>query len=272
MSEHLDGRFSIIGAGVMGEAITSAVLEHGLYEPAQVCLCDVSEERLRYLRERFGVHITSDPARALEGCRTVLLAVKPQDFPAVADATSGMVLPEQLVISIIAGVDLRTLREELGHRAVVRVMPNTPAQVGHGLSVWTATSEVTPERREQARRILAAFGREVFVPDERHIDIATAVSGSGPAFVFLFIEAFIDAAVHIGLKRQEAQDMVLQTVLGSVHLARATGRHPAELRNMVTSPGGTTTEGLLVLERAGLRAAMMEAVLAAFEKTQALGS
>jgi pyrroline-5-carboxylate reductase len=150
-------------------------------------------------------------------------------------------------------------------------MPNTPAQIGEGMTVWTATSDVTTSGRAGARDIFAALGREAYVPEEKYLDMATAVSGSGPAYVFLFIEALIDAGVHIGLPRDLASTMAMQTVLGSTRYALETGRHPAELRNQVTSPGGTTVEALRALEAGGLRAAVLDAVIGAYEKSRALG-
>ena len=150
-------------------------------------------------------------------------------------------------------------------------MPNTPAQIGQGMVVWTATEAVSPEARDQVRSVLGALGQELYVDDEKYVDMATAVSGSGPAFVFLVMEALIDAAVHIGMRREMATPIVIQTMLGSALYAQTTDKHLAELRNMVTSPGGTTAEGLLALEDAGVRAAFAEAIVAAYEKAKRLG-
>jgi pyrroline-5-carboxylate reductase len=167
--------------------------------------------------------------------------------------------------------DVEEVRQALGHEAIVRAMPNTPAQIGQGMVVWTATEAVDPESRDYVRSVLGALGQELYVDDEKYVDMATAVSGSGPAFVFLVMEALIDAAVHIGIRREMAVPMVIQTMLGSALYAQTTGKHPADLRNMVTSPGGTTAEGLLALEEAGVRAAFTEAVAAAYEKAKRLG-
>jgi pyrroline-5-carboxylate reductase len=145
-----------------------------------------------------------------------------------------------------------------------------PVQVEEGMSVWTATGEVNKQQKEKVRSILGALGKEIFVTDERYLEMATAVSGSGPAYIFLIIESFIDAAVHIGFPREVAEQLVLQTILGTTKLAQLTHRHPAELRNLVTTPGGTTAEGLLVLERGGLRSLISQAVIAAYEKAKAM--
>ena len=151
-------------------------------------------------------------------------------------------------------------------------LEKAPAQAREGMTVWTASKAVSESAKKDVERIFSALGRQAFVPDERYLDMATAVSGSGPGYVFLFIEAMIDAAVHIGLSRELATEMVLQTVAGSARYAQETGKHPAELRNIVTSPGGTTAEGIRVLEAAGLRAAVTEAIVAAYNKSKALGA
>jgi pyrroline-5-carboxylate reductase len=174
-------------------------------------------------------------------------------------------------MSIMAGVTINTIENTVQHQAIVRAIPNTPAQIGEGMTVWTATAAVSDTARESVRSVLAVLGQELYVTDEKYVDMATAVSSSGPAYIFLVIEALVDAAVHIGLRRDMATPMVIQTVLGAARYAQATGKHPAELRNQVTSPGGTTTEGLLALEEAGIRAAFTDAVEAAYEKAKRLG-
>ena len=168
-------------------------------------------------------------------------------------------------------MSIGTLRAVLGERPVVRLMPNTPAQIGEGVSVWTATPDCTAEQRAQARAMFGALGEEVYVDDEAYLDMATALSGSGPGYVFLFIEALIDAGVRIGLARAVAEKLALQTVKGSALYAQRSGQHLAALRNAVTSPGGTTAAGLHQLERGGLRAAIEDAVAAAYERSRQLG-
>jgi len=176
------------------------------------------------------------------------------------------------VISIMAGVPIDKIARSLRHAAIVRAMPNTPAAVGEGMSVWTATPEVDEATRAQVGAIFGAMGREMYVDDEKYLDMATALSASGPGFVYLLIEAFIDAGVHIGYKRDVAQMLALQTFIGSAKYMEATGKHPAELRNQVTSPGGTTAAGLIEMENAGVRGAIIDAIEAAYNRSKELGS
>ena len=259
-----------IGGGTMAEALISALLKGKVVSPSEVLVGEPVAARRRELSERYHVQVTADNKKAADA-EIVVLAVKPNRFAAVAAELKGKLTPQQTVVSIMAGVTLARLREGLQHEALVRVMPNTPSQVGEGMSAWTATSAVAETTREQVRRVLQAVGKEAYFEEERFIDMATAVCGSGPGFVFLLMEAFIDGAVHIGLPRQTATEMVIQTFFGSAQLARQTGRLPSELRALVTTPGGTTAEGLLALENAGVRAAIMESLIAAFEKSKALG-
>jgi pyrroline-5-carboxylate reductase len=201
----------------------------------------------------------------------VVLAVKPQEFASAGQSLAGAIGGGTTAMSIMAGVTIPTIQAALKHDAVARAIPNTPAQIGEGMTVWTATPAVTASGREAIAGVLSVLGRDIFVSEEKYIDMATAVSSSGPAYVFLVMEAMIDAAVHIGVRRDMAETMVLQTVLGSVRYAQATGKPLAELRAQVTSPGGTTAEGILALEDAGLRAAFTKAILAAYEKAKKLG-
>jgi pyrroline-5-carboxylate reductase len=262
---------AFVGGGLMAEAIIRGLLERGLVRPDGVCVGEPVPERRGELAARHGVRTTPANGEAVEGASLVVLAVKPQHVePALSDLR-GRLDPRQLVVSIVAGVPLDTLIGGLAHRSVVRVMPNTPAQVGEGISVWTATPEVGEAGRALVRSVLGALGEEVEVADERYIDMATALSGSGPGYVFLFLEALVDAGVHLGFARPVAEKLVYQTALGSVVMARETGRHPAELRNAVTSPAGTTAAGLAVLEEGRLRAAIDRCVFAAYERCLELG-
>jgi pyrroline-5-carboxylate reductase len=228
-------------------------------------------ERVQELAEQYGIEGTTDNCQAVEAAQIVVLSVKPQVLPTVLKELKGRVMPGGLVLSIVAGAKIKVIGEGLGHGAIVRVMPNTPAQVGQGMSVWTATSEVTDGQQAQARSILQALGEEIYVDDEDYLDMATALSGTGPAYVFLFMEALIDAGVHLGFSRRVAQQLVLQTVQGSVAFARQSVHHPAELRNMVTSPGGTSAEALYQLEKGGFRTVLSRAIWAAYQKSKYLG-
>jgi pyrroline-5-carboxylate reductase len=263
-------RIGLIGGGFMGEALVSAALKHGVARPAEITVSDVARARRDLLASKYRVAVTDDNAAAAAGAQLVVLAVKPQEFAGVAAGLRGRLDGAQTVLTIMAGVPLASVADGLSHPAVVRVMPNTAAFVGQAMSVWTAAAAVPDEGRASALHLLEALGRALEVSDEKYLDMATAVSGSGPGFVFLFLEAFIDAAVHIGLRRDAAEELAAQTLLGSAVMARELGKHPAELRNMVTSPGGTTAAGLQVLEEAGLRGAIIDAVEAAYQRAREL--
>ena len=264
-------KVAFIGGGVMGEAMLSAILDKGLSTPQAICVSDIKQSRRQHLGQKYGVAVTGSNRLAVEKGDVVILAIKPQDLVEVMAELSGQLKSSQLVLSIVAGARINTLCRGLNHNRVVRAMPNTPAQIGQGISVWTATTEVTEQQRGWASSILRAMGKEIYVNDEQYIDMATAVSGSGPAYVFLFIEALVDAAVHIGLPRDIAQELVLQTVLGSGQFMQKSGKPPDELRRMVTSPGGTTAEALLQFEKGGFSELVMQAVSAAYNKAKRLG-
>jgi pyrroline-5-carboxylate reductase len=264
-------RIAFIGGGTMAEAMITGILERGVARPTDIAVGEPLEARRSALLQRFGVPTTASNQQAAAGSEIVVLAVKPQDLKAAMQDLRGTLRGGQVVVSIVAGARLEGLVQGLGHRSVVRVMPNTPAQVGMGMSVWTATPEVPGERREQVRTLLRSFGEEVYVAEEKYVDMATALSASGPAFVFLVLEALLDAGVYIGLPRDMARQLAVQTVLGSAYMAKQTGKHPAELKGMVASPGGTTVEGLLALEAGAVRAHFIRAVSDAYEKAKALG-
>jgi len=271
MSGLKDVTLGFIGSGVMAEAMIGGILNRELTAPEHLIASDPRAQRGEELAKRYGVRTTPDNREAAEAAQIVILAVKPQVLPSVLEELEGAIAPEGLVLSIVAGARIRAIAEGLGHSAIVRVMPNTPAQLGEGMSVWTATDTVTDEQRLQAQSILQALGEEVFLEDEDYLDMATALSGTGPAYVFLFMEAMIDAGVHLGFSRRIAQQLVLQTLRGSVEFARQSAAHPAELRNMVTSPGGTSAEALYQLEKGGFRTVLSRAIWAAYQKSKFLG-
>ncbi len=264
-------KVTFIGGGAMGEAIVSAILEKELSAPRDVCVSDISETRLQHLKQKYGITVTNDNQVAIKKSDIIVLAIKPQNSAAVLAGLNGQLEPAQLVLSIIAGTRINTLCQGLHHRAVVRVMPNAPAQIGEGMSVWTATPEVTSRQKERAGSLLRSMGKEIYVSDEKYLDMATAVSGSGPAYFFLFVEALIESAAEIGLPRHVAEQLVLQTMLGSGHLLQKSGKSPSELRQMVTSPGGTTAEALLQFEKGELNSLVKQAVTAAYHKARELG-
>jgi pyrroline-5-carboxylate reductase len=264
-------KIAFIGGGVMGEAMLKGILSKGIATPQDIIVNDISSARLESLKNEYKIAVTHDHGTAIKGANVVVIAVKPQNLAELMPKLEGRFTRGQLVLSIVAGSRTATIASGLGHHSVVRAMPNTPAQIGEGMTVWTASSEVSLAQKEIARSILGALGKEIYVPDEKYLDMATAVSGSGPGYIFLIIEALVDAAVHIGLPREMAEELVLQTILGAAYLARETGKRPKELRDMVTSPGGTTAEGLLQLEEGGLRNLLARAVAAAYEKAKELG-
>ncbi len=264
-------KIAFIGGGSMGEAMLSAILNKGISLPQVISVSDIDEARRKYLEQKYKVATVSDNRLAVSKGDIVILAIKPQNLTEVMAELSGQLKPTQLVLSIIAGAKIDTLCQGLNHGCVVRVMPNTPAQIGEGISVWTATAEVTEQQKEWVSSILGAMGEEIYVDDEKYIDMATAVSGSGPAYVFLFIESLVDAAMHIGLPCDMAQKLVLATVVGSGHFAQRSHKKPAELRRMVTSPGGTTAEALMQLEKGQFTELVKQAVSAAYDKAKKLG-
>ena len=214
-----------------------------------------------------------DNASAARQSDVVVLSVKPQRLDGVLAGLRGNLQPGALVLSIVAGAPIRKISNGLQHAVVVRSMPNTPAQIGEGITVWTAAPEVSEEQQLMARQILGSLGQEIFVEEEVYLDMATALSGTGPAYVFLFMEALVDAGVHLGFPRRIAEQLVSQTVRGSVDFYQKNEEqiHLARLRNQVTSPGGTTAAALYFLEKAGFRTAISRAVWAAYERSRELG-
>jgi pyrroline-5-carboxylate reductase len=268
----LAGRsIATVGSGVMAEAIIAGLLRGQLVAPDQIVASHPRPDRRDALARAHGIRTVDANAAAVDGADVVLLAIKPQMLARVGREIRGRLQPGQLVISILAGATTRALMGHLGHREVVRSMPNTPAQLGRGMTVWYATPETSPEQREQAGLLLGALGVQIEVDDERLVAMATAVSGTGPTYVFLVMEALIDAAVHLGFARHIAHDLVIETLEGSTLFAKQSGMHPAQLRNMVTSPGGTSAAALHELESGRLRTVFSEAVWAAFRRTVELG-
>ncbi|MEE2638606.1 MAG: pyrroline-5-carboxylate reductase [Acidobacteriota bacterium] len=263
---------SFIGAGAMGEAMIGGLLRHDLVEPGSITASDLHQTRLAEVQQLFQVRTTRDNRVAVRKAKVVVLSVKPQVMSAVYADLQGAIRPTALVVSIVAGARIASIASGLGHRSIVRTMPNTPAQVGEGMTVWTATDAVSAIQREQAGALLGALGKHLYVRDEGFLDKATAVSGSGPAYVFMLMEALIDAAVHLGWSRADARQMVIQTVRGAATFADRSSVHPAEMRNLVTSPGGTTADAIYQLDKGGFRTVLSKAVLAAYQRSVALGA
>ena len=266
----------------MAEAMIAGLLRRQLVARGQIVGSHPRPARREELQTQYGIRMVesnreaatlSDAAHQDEnaGASVVVLAVKPQRIARVLGELKGALTEEQLVLSVVAGAKAETIASDLSHPAVVRAMPNTPAQIGQGMTTWTATPEVGERQLEQVRALLGALGREMYVESENMIDMATALSATGPTYIFMMMEALVDAGVHMGFSRHVAEELVTQTMLGSVLFARETHKHPAELRNMVTSPGGTSAEAIYQMEKGSLRTVLSKAVYAAYQRAVALG-
>lgn len=266
-----DLTIAFIGSGNMGEAMIHGLLKKDMITPGQIVAADPRIERLEELHARYQIRYTTDNLDAATQSNILVLSVKPQVLDDVLPEVRGGARTCSLVVSIVAGAPIKKIADGLANASVVRVMPNTPARVGQGISVWTATTEVPESQREQARQLLRAFGEEIFVKDEDYLDMATALSGTGPAYIFLFMEAMVDAGVHLGFSRHVAEKLVLQTMRGSVEYAAQSGQHLAMLRNEVTSPGGTSAEAIYQLEKGSLRTVISRAIWAAYQRSVGLG-
>jgi pyrroline-5-carboxylate reductase len=270
--KHLQGKkIGIIGCGNMGGAMIGALLRKKEHTPDQFLASDPSIEQREYISKTYGIPVTNDNVEAVKSTDVVILSVKPQVLPSVLTGLRGKIPSNCLVFSIVAGMPIATIQKGLSHKAVIRSMPNTPAQISSGMTVWTASDGVSDGQREEAKVILEAMGQELYVDDEDALNMATAVSGTGPTYVFLLAEALVDAAVHLGFSRRDARLIVLETLKGSVKFAQQSDLHLAQLRNMVTSPGGTSAEAIYQLEKGGMRTILSKAVWAAYQKSQLLG-
>ena len=274
-------RLSFVGVGVMAEAMIAGLLRRQLVERTQIIGSHPRAARREELQTHYGIRmvesnreaasLSEEQKRDETVASVVVLSVKPQRAGKIMQELRGALAPAQLILSIVAGARMETIAEALSHSAIVRTMPNTPAQIGQGMTAWTATAEVTDRQLSEVRALLGALGREMHVENENMIDMATALSATGPTYIFMMMEALVDAGVHMGFSRHVAQELVTQTMLGSVLFARETHKHPAELRNMVTSPGGTSAEAIYQMEKGSLRTVLSKAVYAAYQRAVALG-
>lgn len=264
---------TFIGPGAMAEGMIHGLIHREVCPSGSIIAAGPRLERLDELAEQYGIKFDTDNARAASKGDIVILAVKPQRLNVVLEGICGAVKPEALIMSIVAGAKIKKISGTCGHEPVVRCMPNTPAQIGKGITVWTCSLQVTDSQKEMARKILQALGEEILVEEEYYLDMATAVSGTGPSYVFLFMEAMVDAGVHLGFPRRIAEKLVAQTVRGSVdyYEERDDPVHLARLRNEVTSPGGTSAAALYYLDKAGFRTAISRAIWAAYTRSQELG-
>jgi pyrroline-5-carboxylate reductase len=258
---------SVIGGGAMGSALLRRWVAAGVYSPKQMALREVDMDRATALQQELGIRLLADPSEAGEA-EILFLAVKPQVFPQVV-AEIGQPAATELVISIMAGIPLQQLQQAFPRQKVVRTMPNTPALVGAGITAICYGPGVTPQQRDLVERLFRAVGQVVTVP-ESQMDAVTALSGSGPGYLAVILEALIDGGVGVGLPRPIATQLAVQTLAGTAALLQQEQLHPALLKDQVTSPGGTTIAGLQVLEQAGVRGALMQAVRAAYERSRQL--
>ncbi len=276
-NELKDLHLAFIGCGVMGESMIAGLLRQKLVDPTNISASHPRDSRRTELAEKYGIVVherNAEAAKSVVGRENsaVLVCVKPQRLPRVLADLDGSLHLDQLVLSIVAGTTIQTLAASLGTSKIVRAMPNTPSQIGAGITAWTCTGAVDETERGHVRSILAALGKELFVETENMIDMATSLSATGPTYVFMVMEALTDAGVHLGFSRDMAKELVQETMLGSVKFAIESHKHPAELRNMVTSPGGTSAEAIYQMEKGSLRTVLSKAVYAAYKRAVDLGN
>jgi pyrroline-5-carboxylate reductase len=264
-------KISFVGGGAMAEAIIAGVLRKKLAPAKDICVGEPVEERRATLSHKYKIHTTVSNIDSINDTDLIVLSIKPQQIDRVLKELLGRVTRKQTVVSILAGTPLKKIKEGLKFSHVVRVMPNTPAQIGEGMSVWTADTSVDESEKENVRSVLQTLGHEIYMKDESYLDIATALSGSGPAYVFLFIESLADAGIQLGINEEVSYKLALQTVLGSAKLVQETGKSPMELRHMVTSPHGTTEAAIKDLNLNRFQEIIFSAVHAAYKKSRELG-
>lgn len=263
----------------MAEAMMTGLLRKQLVNSEQIVGSHPRLARREELHVKYGIEMLEQNKDAVQAASpagpdtgsVVVLAVKPQRLRRVLEELRGSIHQDQLVVSIVAGARIEKIADELLHAAVVRTMPNTPAQIGEGVTAWTPSAAVNEKQEQQVRAMLEGLGVAVRVENEHQIDMATALSATGPTYIFLMMEALIDAGVHMGFSRHVAQELVNQMMLGAVLFARESHKHPAELRNMVTSPGGTSAEAIYQMEKGSLRTVLSKAVWAAYQRAESLG-
>ena len=258
---------SFIGTGIMASSIIKCITEKGLYRKEEITGSGSRLKSLEEVKKRFGINITQKNTDAAKFGNIIILSIKPQVFQAIAKEIKDSINDNQMIVSIMAGVDIETLQRELLHKKIVRAMPNTPAQISEGMTVWTSTKEIKENEKDKVKKIFSSMGKELYFEEEQYVDMATALTGTGPAYVFLFLEAMIAAGVHLGFSRRDARELVYQTTLGSVLFAINSEKHTSELRDMVTSPGGTSADALYEMEKGSFRTIIEKAVYSAFKRT-----
>jgi pyrroline-5-carboxylate reductase len=267
---------TFIGCGVMAESIVAGLLRKNLVRAEQITASHPRPSRREELTEKYDIRVFEKNTEAVESVKSnenssVFLCVKPQRIKGILDELKGFVAPNQMVLSIVAGARIEAISGALGNEKIVRTMPNTPSQIGAGMTAWTCTEAISEDEKAQVRSLLSALGKELYVENENMIDMATSLSATGPTYIFMVMEALTDAGVHMGFSREVSRELVQETMLGSVLFAMESHKHPAELRNMVTSPGGTSAEAIYQMEKGGLRTVLSKAVYAAYNRAVALG-
>ena len=275
MSLLKETKFTFIGCGVMAESIIAGLLRKELVHSGQITASHPRNERRELLANTYNIttyEYNADAVKLLPDENSiVVLCVKPQRLKGVLAELKSVVKPNQLVISIIAGATIETISNGLENNLVVRTMPNTPSQIGQGMTAWTCAEKVTNEQKAQVKLLLSALGKELYVETENQIDMATSLSATGPTYIFMLMEALTDAGVHLGFSREVSKELVQQTMLGSTLFAMESNKHPAELRNMVTSPGGTSAAAIYEMEKGSMRTVLSKAVYSAYKRAVELG-
>lgn len=270
-----NSKLSFIGCGVMAESIVAGLLRQELVEASQISASHPRKVRREELESKYLIQTFESNAEAVQSLpdedALIVLCVKPQRIGGVLEEIKDFVKPTQLIVSIIAGATIETISDALTNQFVVRTMPNTPSQIGAGMTAWTCSKAVSDVQRAQVKTLLTALGKELYVENEHQIDMATALSATGPTYIFMMMEAMTDAGVHLGFSREVSKELVQQTMLGSTLFAIESHKHPAELRNMVTSPGGTSAEAIYQMEKGSLRTVLSKAIYAAYKRAVELG-
>ncbi len=268
-------KLAFIGCGVMAESIVAGMLRRKLVRAEQITASHPRSNRRDELKSKYKIEVYEDNSKAVtalpEDDSIIVLCVKPQRIGGVLDEIKAAVKPSQIVVSIIAGAKIEYISEALNNKLIVRTMPNTPSQIGAGMTAWTCAEAVSNKQKSQVKTLLSALGKELYVENENQIDMATALSATGPTYIFMMMEAMTDAGVHMGFSRDVSKELVQQTMLGSTLFAIESHKHPAELRNMVTSPGGTSAEAIYQMEKGGLRTVLSKAIYAAYQRAVELG-
>ena len=264
-------KLGFIGAGNMATAMMSGIVSGGIFDAGEIIMSDVSQDRLGFVADKYGVATTSDNIEVIKNAEAVILAVKPQYYTQVINEIAPFVTGEHLIITIAPGQTLASLAQRFGSDSlkIIRTMPNTPAMVGAGITAVTPNANVTQDELAYVQKILGGFGITEVI-GENLMDAVVSVSGSSPAYVFMFIEAMADAAVSDGMPRAQAYRFAAQAVMGSAKMVLETGKHPGELKDMVCSPAGTTIEAVRILEEKGMRSAVFEAMKACTKKAKGI--